>query len=59
MVREAIRTVRRSGGSERVQAYTQAKRMESGHDVSVVVQKLVSADISGVLVTANQSLEAT
>jgi hypothetical protein len=53
MVREAVETVRRSGGSERVQAYTLAKGMDTGHDVAVVVQKLVRAEISGVLFTAD------
>jgi pyruvate,water dikinase len=46
MIREAIQTVRLSGQSDRVQAYTQAKGMDSGHDVAVVVQTLVRADIS-------------
>lgn len=53
MVREAVEMVRRSGGSERVQAYTLAKGMDTGHDVAVVVQKLVRAEISGVLFTAD------
>jgi pyruvate,water dikinase len=53
MVREAVETVRRSGGSERVQAYTLAKGMDTGYDVAVVVQKLVRAEISGVLFTAD------
>jgi pyruvate,water dikinase len=52
-VREAIHTVRRSRHSERVQAYSQAKGIEPLHDMAVVVQRLVRADISGVLFTAD------
>jgi len=58
MVREAIHTVRRSRDSDRVKAYTQAKGVETnqvdgGHEIAVVVQRLVRADISGVLFTAD------
>jgi phosphohistidine swiveling domain-containing protein len=55
MIREAIHTVRRSRHSERVQAYSQVKGMAPGgvHEVAVVVQRLVRADISGVLFTAD------
>jgi len=53
LVREAIHTVRRSRHSERVQAYSQAKGIEPLHDMAVVVQRLVRADISGVLFTAD------
>jgi len=53
MIREAIRTVRRSGESERVKAYSQAKGIDAAHEITVVVQRLVRADISGVLFTAN------
>ena len=53
LVREAIHTVRRSRHSERVQAYSQAKGMDDRHDMAVVVQRLVRADISGVLFTAD------
>ena len=52
-VREAIHTVRRSRHSERVRAYSQAKGIEPVHDMAVVVQRLVRADISGVLFTAD------
>jgi phosphohistidine swiveling domain-containing protein len=52
MVREAIRTVRRSRHAERVQTYSQAKGMQLDHEIAVVVQKLVRADMSGVLFTA-------
>lgn len=53
MILEAIRTVRRSRHLERVQAYSEAKGIESLHDMAVVVQRLVRADISGVLFTAD------
>ena len=53
LVREAIHTVRRSRHSERVRAYSEAKGIEPLHDMAVVVQRLVRADISGVLFTAD------
>jgi phosphohistidine swiveling domain-containing protein len=53
MIREAIHAVRRSRHSERVQTYTQVKGMDGEHDMAVVVQQLVRADISGVLFTAD------
>jgi len=53
MIREAIYTVRRSRLSERVQAYSQAKGMDSAHEIAVVVQRLVRAEISGILFTAD------
>jgi len=53
MIREAIRTVRRSRESERVRAYSEAKGLDAVHDMAVVVQQLVRADISGVLFTAD------
>jgi pyruvate,water dikinase len=53
MVREAIYTVRRSRLSERVQAYSQAKGMDLSHEIAVVVQRLVRAEISGILFTAD------
>jgi phosphohistidine swiveling domain-containing protein len=52
-IRAAIHTVRRSRHSERVQAYTEAQGMDFAHEVAVVVQRLVEADISGVLFTAD------
>lgn len=52
-VREAIRVVRRSRGSERIKTYSQAKGLEGDHDMAVVVQRLVPASISGVLFTAD------
>jgi phosphohistidine swiveling domain-containing protein len=52
-VREAIRTVRRSRHAERVRAYSEAKGIDPLHDMAVVVQRLVRAEISGVLFTAD------
>jgi pyruvate,water dikinase len=53
MVREAIRTVCRSRHSERVRVYSEARGIDAVHDMAVVVQRLIRADISGVLFTAN------
>ena len=53
MVRAAIHSVHRSRSSERVLAYSQAKGLDAVHDMAVVVQRLVRADISGVLFTAD------
>jgi len=53
MLREAIRTVRRSRRSERVRAYSEAKGLDTAHEIAVVVQRLVRAGISGVLFTAD------
>jgi pyruvate,water dikinase len=52
-IREAIRTVRRSRSSERVQTYSAAKGMEATHEIAVVVQQMVPAEISGILFTAD------
>jgi phosphohistidine swiveling domain-containing protein len=52
-VRAAIHTVRRSRHAERVRVYSQAQGIEAVHDMAVVVQQLVRADISGVLFTAD------
>jgi phosphohistidine swiveling domain-containing protein len=52
-VREAIHTVRRSRRSRRVQAYSQAQGLDVEYEMAVVVQKMVQADISGVLFTAD------
>jgi len=53
MIREAIHTVRRSRHAERVRAYSETHGMDILHDMAVVVQRLVRADISGVLFTAD------
>ncbi len=52
-IHDAIHTVHHSRLSERVQAYTEAKGMDAGHQVAVVVQKLVRAELSGILFTAD------
>jgi len=52
-IREAIHTVRKSRWSDRVEAYSRAKGIEATHEIAVVVQQLVRADMSGVLFTAD------
>jgi len=52
-LRAAIQTVRRSRHSERVRAYSQEQGLEADHEMAVVVQRLVPAQISGVLFTAD------
>jgi pyruvate,water dikinase len=49
----AIHSVRQSRHSERVCAYSQARGIPGIHDMAVVVQKMISAEISGVLFTAD------
>jgi phosphohistidine swiveling domain-containing protein len=53
MIRAAIHTVRRSRHDERVRVYSQAQGIGDAHDMAVVVQRLIRADISGVLFTAD------
>ncbi|WP_425806771.1 PEP/pyruvate-binding domain-containing protein [Desulfitobacterium sp. Sab5] len=50
---EAIRTVRQSRHSNEVQAYSEVKGINVSHEMAVVVQRMVQAEISGVLFTAN------
>ncbi len=53
-IRQAIRDVRRSGRSERVQSYSQAKGIAAdSQPVAVIIQKLVQAEAAGVLFTAD------
>ncbi|MGD8456347.1 MAG: PEP/pyruvate-binding domain-containing protein [Anaerolineales bacterium] len=53
-VRDAIHMVRRSRHNARVQAYSKAQRLEEmEHDIAVVVQRLILADLSGVLFTVD------
>jgi pyruvate,water dikinase len=52
-IREAIHVVRKSRRSERVQAYSEAKSINSAHEMAVIIQQLVPAEISGVLFTAD------
>lgn len=51
--RAAIHQVHNSRKSERVKAYSEAKGMDGHHEIAIVVQKLVRADISGILFTAD------
>ena len=50
-VLQAITSVRRSRNSGRVQAYSQAQGLAQNHEMAVVVQQLVPAELSGVLFT--------
>ncbi|MGD8794835.1 MAG: PEP/pyruvate-binding domain-containing protein, partial [Anaerolineae bacterium] len=52
-IREAIGAVRRSRHAERVQAYGQARDIDGEQEMAVVVQRLVRAELSGVLFTAD------
>ncbi len=52
-VRQAIRTVYQSRLSQRVQAYSQAKGLDTNCIIAVIVQQLICAETSGVLFTAN------
>ena len=50
---DAVRRVRQSRLSERVQAYSKAKGIDTAHEIAVVVQQLVRPEMSGVLFTAD------
>ena len=52
-IRRAIQTVYASRQNERVQTYSQVRGMNTAHEVAVVVQRLVDAESSGVMFTAN------
>ena len=52
-IRAAINVVRKSRHNERVKAYSQAQGVPILHEMSVIIQRLVKADISGVLFTAD------
>lgn len=53
-IREAIHTVRRSRHNARVHAYSQAQGLEeTEHEIAIVIQRLIRADFSGVLFTAD------
>jgi hypothetical protein len=52
-VRSAITQVYHSREAERVKAYSQAKGLDEAHEIAVVVQELVRAEISGILFTAD------
>src|SRR5450759_1522753 len=50
---DAIRTVRRSRNNARAAAYSTVHGLAQEHEMAVVVQRLVRADFSGVLFTAD------
>jgi len=52
-IRAAIMQVHVSRKSERVQAYSKAKGIDGLQEIAIVVQKLVRAEISGILFTAD------
>jgi phosphohistidine swiveling domain-containing protein len=52
-VKAAIYQVYHSRKADRVKAYSQAKGLAEEQDIAVVVQKLIRADISGILFTAD------
>lgn len=52
-IRAAVLQVYNSRKAERVKAYSQAKGLDDEQEIAVVVQKLVRADISGILFTAD------
>jgi len=52
-VRGAIYQVHESQHAERVKAYSRAKGLEQEQEIAIVVQKLIRADISGILFTAD------
>ncbi|MFW9996344.1 MAG: PEP/pyruvate-binding domain-containing protein [Candidatus Odinarchaeota archaeon] len=52
-IHDAIHRVRRSRLNERVKAYSEAKGLDTEHEIAVVIQQLVRSDISGVLFTAD------
>jgi hypothetical protein len=52
-VRAAVETVRRSRRAERVRVYGKAHGLERTQEMAVVVQKMVPAEFSGVLFTAD------
>ncbi|MDF2545175.1 MAG: phosphoenolpyruvate synthase [Anaerosolibacter sp.] len=52
-IEEAIYTVFRSRESERVKTYSSVKGIEQSHQIAVVVQLMVTSEISGVLFTAD------
>lgn len=52
-VREAIAAVHKSKDAERVKVYSEVHNIDEAHDIAVVVQRMIPADISGVLFTAD------
>ncbi len=52
-VRAAIQQVHQSRNADRVKAYSAARGIEPDQEIAVVVQKLIRADLSGILFTAD------
>lgn len=52
-IRTAINTVYQSRHSERVRSYSQAQGVPLVHEMAVIVQRLVKADLSGILFTTD------
>ena len=52
-ITQAVHKVRLSRRSQRVQVYSQARGVDPVHEMAVVVQRMVPAEISGVLFTAD------
>ncbi|MDP4126665.1 MAG: PEP/pyruvate-binding domain-containing protein [Bacillota bacterium] len=52
-IKEGINTVRQSRHSREVQSYSEVKGIDACHEMSIVVQIMVQAVISGVLFTVN------
>lgn len=52
-VRAAVLQVRRSRESERVKVYSKKKGIDTGLEIAVVIQRLIRAEISGILFTAD------
>lgn len=50
---DAIQTVRHSKKSERVRMYSKEKGIREEHEIAIVVQQMIPAEISGVVFTAN------
>ena len=50
---ESIHSVYKSKSSERVESYSKIKGIDFKHEIAVVVQQLISSEISGVLFTAD------
>lgn len=52
-IRRAVDLVRKSRHADRVGAYSRAQGLSEAHEVAVIVQKLVRAEFSGVIFTAD------
>lgn len=59
-IRKAIKFVHNSRKSDRVKSYSKSNNLDDNHEMAVVIQKLIKADIAGVIftvdpITGNQS----